>query len=191
MDQIWIRCIERSDLLWHRLSTEVRLCSGVKGMSDWLLGLTRCFLRVEWLPGDTEAPHQKCGYRTLRYIVTGGCCTVYYEVDPCFREQLSESILYSGKLSREKTFANFEVLWLFAKVFTFSKFEGVASFGGTSPLGVWHPLAAPAMSLWKCSPVQVSRYTVVNYLIVYIIGKGVCHTQARGSVGHPIWVNIR
>ena len=72
---------------------------------------------------------------------------MYYEVDPSFREQLSESILYSGKLSREKTFANFEVLWLFAKVFTFSKFGGVASFGGTSPLGVWHPLAAPAMSL--------------------------------------------
>ena len=34
-------------------------------------------------------------------------------------------LLYSGKLSREKTFA---VLWLFVKVFS-AKFGGVASFG--------------------------------------------------------------
>ena len=41
---------------------------------------------------------------------------------------LVESIPYSGKLSREKTFVNFAVLWLFAKVFSV-KFGGVASFG--------------------------------------------------------------
>ena len=35
---------------------------------------------------------------------------------------------YSGKLSREKTFANFTVLWRFAKVFS-AEFGGVASFG--------------------------------------------------------------
>ena len=40
---------------------------------------------------------------------------------------------YSGKLSREKTFANFTVLWLFAKVF-FAKFGGVASLA-------WHKWA--------------------------------------------------
>ena len=39
----------------------------------------------------------------------------------------SKSIPYSGKLSREKTFANFTVLWLFAKVFS-AKFGGMASF---------------------------------------------------------------
>ena len=37
-------------------------------------------------------------------------------------------IPYSGKLSREKTFANFVVLWLFATVFSV-KFGSVASFG--------------------------------------------------------------
>ena len=37
-------------------------------------------------------------------------------------------VLYSGKLSREKTIPNFAVLWLFAKVFS-AKFGGVASFG--------------------------------------------------------------
>ena len=36
-------------------------------------------------------------------------------------------ILYNGKLLREKTFANFVVLWLFTKVFS-GKFGGVASF---------------------------------------------------------------
>ena len=35
---------------------------------------------------------------------------------------------YSGKLSREKTFVNFVVLWLFAKVFS-AKFLGMVSFG--------------------------------------------------------------
>ena len=37
-------------------------------------------------------------------------------------------IPYSGKLSKGETFANFAVLWLFAKVFS-AKSWGVASFG--------------------------------------------------------------
>ena len=40
-------------------------------------------------------------------------------------------IPYSGKLLREKTFANFEVLWLLMKVFS-ANFGGVASVGGRS-----------------------------------------------------------
>ena len=40
-------------------------------------------------------------------------------------------IPYSGKLSRDKAFANFKVLWLFVNVF-FVKFGGVTSFVGTS-----------------------------------------------------------
>ena len=47
---------------------------------------------------------------------------------------------YSGKLSWEKTFANFAVLLLFAKVF-FATFEGVVFFG-----------AAKASNLRKFSP---------------------------------------
>ena len=39
-------------------------------------------------------------------------------------------ISYSAKLSREKKFANFEVLWLFMK-FESAKFGGVKSLGGT------------------------------------------------------------
>ena len=40
-------------------------------------------------------------------------------------------IPYSGKLLREKTFTNFEVLWLLTKVFS-ANFGGVVSVGGTS-----------------------------------------------------------
>ena len=41
---------------------------------------------------------------------------------------LCSKLPYNGKLSREKTFVNFTVLWLFAKVFS-TKFGGLASFG--------------------------------------------------------------
>ena len=41
----------------------------------------------------------------------------------------SLDIPYSGKLSREKTVANFAVLWLFVKVFSVKfEFGGMASF---------------------------------------------------------------
>ena len=54
----------------------------------------------------------------------------------------------SGKLSREKTFVNFAVLWLFAKVFSWN-FRGVAFFG-----------VAKASNPRKFSPSKVSCYTV-------------------------------
>jgi len=70
---------------------------------------------------------------------------------------------YSGKLSREKTFANFAVLWLYAKVFS-TKF------------GAWHPLAWQKWAIresflrenrlftnsWKFSPSKVYSYTVYH-----------------------------
>ena len=49
---------------------------------------------------------------------------------------------YSGKLSREKTFANFTVLWQFAKVFS-AKF------------GAWHPLARQSEQSVKIFPVKI------------------------------------
>ena len=45
-----------------------------------------------------------------------------------------EQILYSGKLLREKTFAKYEVWYIFAKFF-FAKLVGMASFGDTSHPG--------------------------------------------------------
>jgi len=50
---------------------------------------------------------------------------------------------FQGSLSREKTFANFTVLWLFSKIFS-AKFGSVASFG-----------AAKACNLRKISPRQL------------------------------------
>ena len=44
---------------------------------------------------------------------------------------LSTRVLYSRKLLREKTFGNFEVLWLFTKVVS-AKFGRVVSFDGMS-----------------------------------------------------------
>ena len=69
---------------------------------------------------------------------------------------------YSRKLSREKAFANFKILWLFAKVF-FVKFWGMASFVSTSeqsakffPVKIFF-----STNLRKFSPAKVSRYTVI------------------------------
>ena len=75
-------------------------------------------------------------------------------------------IPYSGKLSREKTFVNFVVLWLYAKVFSV-KFEA------------WHPLALQKRAIresilrenriftnsQKFSPSKVSRYMIVPHLL--------------------------
>ena len=70
--------------------------------------------------------------------------------------RLQHIVLYSGKLSREKTFANFTVLWLFAKVFS-TKFGGVASFGTTkvSNLRKFFPIFSQ-----KFSPLKLSCYMV-------------------------------
>ena len=62
-------------------------------------------------------------------------------------------ILYSGKLLREKPFANFTVLWLLVKVF-FAKFGGVMSFG-----------AAKVSNPCKFSPSKVSCYMVLRVLL--------------------------
>ena len=53
---------------------------------------------------------------------------MYLNVQYVFVNFANTKILYNGKLSREKTFTNFVVLWLFAKVFS-AKFGGVVSFG--------------------------------------------------------------
>ena len=57
---------------------------------------------------------------------------------------------YSGKLSREKTFVNFAVLWLFVKGFS-TKFGSVASFG-----------MAKASNLLKFSPQKSHFHQVVQ-----------------------------
>ena len=82
-----------------------------------------------------------------------------------------EEILYSGKLSREKTFTNFTVLWLFEKVF-FAKFVDVASFGAAkasnlqksyfSPIrGSFLPQSFPLYS--KCMRLMC-KYSTIQHM---------------------------
>ena len=71
----------------------------------------------------------------------------YLDCNICFMCTVY-SILYSGKISREKTFANFSVLWLFAKVFSV-KFGGVASFGTAKVSNPWKSYLA--RTLHTCS----------------------------------------
>ena len=82
---------------------------------------------------------------------------------PTLSHGLGLVVPYSGKLSKEKTFANFAVLWLYAKVF-FVKF------------GAWRPLAWQKRAIRKSfvrenrlftnsrkfSPSKVYRYTVYH-----------------------------
>ena len=63
--------------------------------------------------------HERPGHKTCTGFESGT------------KTRARQVIPYSGKLSREKTFMNFEVLWLFVKVFS-AKFGGVTSFGGNS-----------------------------------------------------------
>ena len=63
---------------------------------------------------------------------------------------------YSGKLLREKTFANFEVLWLFAKVFS-------AQFGGCGVFW-WHQRAIRKN---VCESFLPQKFLAVRYLGVY------------------------
>ena len=74
----------------------------------------------------------------------------------------SSPVTYSGKLLREKTFANFVVLWLFEKVFS-TKFGGMAFFGVAQVSNprqfslqncIFHQFA-------KVSLLKISRYAVM------------------------------
>ena len=72
---------------------------------------------------------------------------------------------YIGKLSREKIFVDFAVLWLFMKVFS-------AKFGGVAPLGCKSEQPAKVLfvkiifftNLQKFSLSQVSCYTICLYM---------------------------
>ena len=71
-------------------------------------------------------------------------------------------IPYSGKLLREKTFANFVVLWIFAKVSS-AKFRGVVSFGAakaSNPRKFFSMKIVFFTNSQKFSPLKVFYYTV-------------------------------
>ena len=78
--------------------------------------------------GGAENLNHSTIYMRERETTYTSTCTVsaglYNVKAPCH----SSKVLYSEKLSREKTFINSVVLWLFTKVFS-AKFGGMASFG--------------------------------------------------------------
>ena len=68
---------------------------------------------------------------------------------------------YSGKLLREKTFANFAVLWLFAKVFS-------AKIGGVAPLVLQSAQVFSAKIVFFTNPRKFSPSKVSCYAVLYI-----------------------
>ena len=67
---------------------------------------------------------------------------------------IREDVLYSGKLSGKKTFANFKVLWLFTNIFLV-KFGAAVSFGSTSEQSV---------EVFSAKNVIFHQFTKVFYL---------------------------
>ena len=73
-------------------------------------------------------------------------------------------ISFSRKLSGEKAFANFAVMWLYVKVLS-AKSGGVASFGtakASNPQKFSRQKMVFFNNSWKFSPLKVSRYTVLG-----------------------------
>ena len=104
-----------------------------------------------------------CVWRTSTRQLTG---RNYHRNQECAVCSCIQCLPYSGKLSREKTFVNFVVLWLYAKVFS-TKF------------GTWRPLALQKRAIretflhknhistnsQKFSPSKVSRYMVCDTIL--------------------------
>ena len=75
---------------------------------------------------------------------------------------MKSKVPYSGKLQKEKTFTNFELLWLFAKVFS-TKFGDIASFGSTSEQSAKvFSATLYSSNLQKFSPAKIFHYTVAQ-----------------------------
>ena len=105
---------------------------------------------LRWRYRATRRHQRCCGHRCQCHLQRQNC--------KCYVQD-------SGKLSREKTFANFAVLWLYAKFFP-------ANFGAWCPLAR-QKCAIPESFLCenriftnsrKFSPSKVSRYTVCTVL---------------------------
>ena len=98
-----------------------------------------------------------------------------YKADSVTRLFL-HGIPYSGKLSREKTFTNFVVLWLCAKViFWCSKSEQSAK--------VFSAKIVFFTNSRKFSPLKVSRYTVLAKTLTAYSDEGTTEGFAGGVCG--------
>ena len=112
------------------------------------MGITKCFIF------ELNFPLYMCLYETINSSQT------HAELN--LEQPIPQESPYSGKLSREKTFTNFAVLWLYAKVFS-------VKFGAWRPLA-WQKRAIRESflhkdriftNLRKFSPSKVYWYTVM------------------------------
>ena len=117
----------------------------IRYSSIYLAHMSQCY------SVSNSVMHSK--YATEQYLSSIRDCHKWFPSIYC--------VPYSGKLLREKTFVNFTVLWLYAKVFS-------------ARFGAWHPLALQKRAIResflrenhifthsrKFSPSKVSRYTV-------------------------------
>ena len=94
------------------------------------------------------------------------CTSSLTQTHLCHLSSSPPQLQYSGKLSREKTFA---VLWLFTKVFLV-KFRGIVSFGAAkaSNLQEFSPRKSYFSPIRESSPSKVSRY-MVSSLAVQVV----------------------
>ena len=102
----------------------------------------------------------RVNFTQCSYIVMVSSISTIFTSNYHHQKPIKWTLPYSGKLSREKTFMNFAVLWLYTKVFS-AKF------------GAWHPLARQKRAIHesflceivfftrKFSPSKVSHYTVL------------------------------
>ena len=98
-----------------------------------LLHVLFCFIRYNFR--DNSRFCERCSILSGSWWC-GHCCSYYHHghhhlcmsrekenkekvsVASSSKELVTAFLLYTGKLSREKTFANFMILWLFVKVFS-------------------------------------------------------------------------
>ena len=151
------------------------LLSFLPSLSSYLRPLSHFHSLSLVFSSGVTCPHSEQGYRIHPTVAEGrlhsggegtaslvhvNCLLVPYAIST---QSLEYSLVYyhvpySGKLSKKKTFANFVVLWLYAKVFS-AKF------------GAWHLLARQKQAIHESknriftdsqnfSPSKVSHYTV-------------------------------
>ena len=84
--------------------------------------------------------------------------------------------MYSRKLLREKTFVNFEVLWLFTKVF-FAKFGGVASIvaqvNNSQKFSPWKSYFPPIFEIFSLKSFVLYGMTL-NVPSIFLSWRAVC-----------------
>ena len=151
---LWSECSEKicSSGMWLYSWIKTKACDHCKVLRSWLMEVqhkTRIHhFRID-RSGNITTDHTEGEMDTKSKLVSW--CTspmdethihqkrllnVYIKTEPlfCEHQETKETVLnsctvpHSRKLSRKKTFMNFVVLWLFAKVFA-AKFWGSASFG--------------------------------------------------------------